>query len=84
MQFTGSVLHERNMQFFPFFSFLLSRMRTGWLDHKQQPWTMEWKPHAEEVEQSEKIPVLGGSLPHSKCISHDVLDIFFFLNLSQI
>ena len=56
VQFTGSVLHERNMQFFPFFSFLLSRMQTGWLDHKQQPWTMEWKPHAEEMAQSEKIP----------------------------
>lgn len=80
---------------FLFFSFLLSRMGTGWLDHNQQPWTMEWKPHIEEVEQSEKIlyqfwvahcqtPSAWERNKRLSCLSHGVLDIFFFLNLSQI
>lgn len=79
---------------FLFFSFLLSRTGTEWLDHNQHPWTMEWKPHTEEVEQSEKILyqfwVAHHQTPSARernklsCLSHGVLDIFFFLNLSQI
>ena len=54
VQFPGSVLNGRNMQFFPSFSFLLPRMWAGWFDHEQQPWTTERKPHVQEVEQPEK------------------------------